>query len=68
MCHLSAYPERLHGAGPGGVDGGEGFSPEAAVSRRAGPAGQHGAAEEVRRERGVAAGRGGLPALPCTTP
>lgn len=55
LCHLSAYPERLHGAGPGGLDGGEGLSPEAAVSRRAGPEGQRGAAEEVR-ERGVAAG------------
>lgn len=55
---MSAHPERLHGAGPGGVDGGEGSSPEAAVSRRAGPEGRHGAAEEVRRERGVA---GALP-------
>lgn len=48
---LSADPERLHGAGPCGVDGGEGFPPEAAVGRRAGPEGQRGAAEEVREQR-----------------
>lgn len=48
---LSAHPERLHGAGPAGVERGQGFPAEAAVSWRAHPEGQRGAAEEVREQR-----------------
>jgi len=65
LCHFPAHPERPHGAGPAGVDGGEGFPPEAAVSRRAGPEGQRGAAQKVR-EGSVAAGHGGHLAV-CIT-
>lgn len=54
---LSAHPECLHGAGPAGVDRGQGFPPEAAVSWRAHPEGQHGAAEKVREHK-VPAGTG----------
>lgn len=52
---LPAHPECLHGAGPAGVDRGQGCPPKAAVGWRAHPEGQHGAEEKVR-EQGVAAG------------
>lgn len=47
LCHPTAHPQRLHGAGPRGLEGSPGPAADAAVSHRANTAGQRGPEETV---------------------
>lgn len=51
LCHPPAHPQRLHGAGPHGLEGSPGPAADAAVSRRANAAGQRGPAETVSKRQ-----------------